>query len=105
VIELVNKDKELEIKNSFSEELNLLLLKYFKFLFIENNELYFVITTTNEEDKNIFRKNYHLIKNKCITTLNIKGLKSVSIDEEKVLFFQKAVEICNTKEVKLSLVN
>lgn len=105
MIELVNKEKELEIKNSFSEEINLLLLKYFKFLFIENNELFFVIATTNEEEINILRKNYSLIKNKCITILNVKGLKNISIEEEKILFFQKAVEICNSKEIKISLSN
>lgn len=103
MIELIKQEDELTIKNSFSEDLNLLLLKYFKFLFIENNELYFVITTKDENERDILRKNYSLIKNKCITILNVKNLKNVSIEEEKILFFQKAIEICNSKEIKISL--
>lgn len=93
MIELIKQENELTIKNSFSEDLNLLLLKYFKFLFIENNELYFVITTKNENERDILRKNYSLIKNKCITILNVKNLKNVSIEEEKILFFQKAINM------------
>lgn len=92
-------DKE-EFLSSLNEDVSSIFKKC-KFLFVENNILYVVFSITNEELQ-FLRSNW---KNGISNALAVRELtlKPVSMEEEKVLFLEKAIEMMKAKEVKISL--
>lgn len=102
-LEIYDKQKNLSFSELFEGEVKSLIEKTFKILYTEGDSLYFSLLA-NEEEKSLLRTNWGLIKNKCLTSLNVKQLNNVSVEEEKLLFLEKAIEICKAKEVRISLV-
>lgn len=98
---LIDETSKENFLNSFGDNKNL-LSSTFKFLFIENNELYFCLNATDEEKK-VLRSIWASIRSNALLHLNVKTLNLVNKEDEKILFLQKAIELFKVKDVKLHL--
>lgn len=102
MINLLENEKIEEYIASFGENSDL-IRKNFKFLFVENDELYICLISTNEEEVNKLRKIWTTINSNSTYILNVKKLNFIKKENEKILFLQKAIELFKIKDVKIHL--
>lgn len=105
MIEILEKEDKNKFFETFNDNSDLkeLLEKSFKILYKEDEKLYFSLIA-NEEEKSCLRKGWSLIKTRSLTNFNIKTLINVEVEDTKLLFLEKAVELLKAKEIKISLV-
>ena len=99
--ELQKFDRQEELFGLLSKEVSDVIRKC-KFLFIENRTVYVSMVNLSNEEIDFLRKNWVKQVKNALSIMEINW-KNVSLEEEKILLLEKALEIMKAKEVKVSL--
>lgn len=99
-MEKLEKGKKNLFYNSFEEDNKELMVNSFKFLYMENETVFFTLEASEEEIA-IIRKKWGKIKPLILEIFEAKDISYINKINLDEVFISKLIEICKAKKIEL----